>query len=94
MKRVQCVSAKKEKKERRIPILTECPFHDRNRWHYLGRATLEKDMKNKSLTQILKLARSTMYMMYVVRKHGATEKTADNPRYSCLARGTNGQSIF
>ena len=49
-----------ESEETSIHVLTECPLHARNRWHYLGRATLkEEDMKNKSLSQILKFARAT-----------------------------------
>ena len=43
-----------------IHVLTKCPFYARNRRHYLGRAILEEEeMKNKSLTQILKFARAT-----------------------------------
>ena len=65
-------------------------FHDRNRWHYLGRATLEEeDMKNKSLTQILKFARLTMY---VARKNGTQEKTLNNLRYSSPTPNINGQN--
>ena len=49
-----------ESEETMIHVLMECPLHARNRWHYLGKATLkEEDMKNKSLTQILRFARAT-----------------------------------
>ena len=49
-----------EGEETTIHVLTDCPLHARNRWHYLGKATLkEEDMKTKSLTQILKFARAT-----------------------------------
>ena len=49
-----------EGEETTIHVLAECPLHARNRWHYLGRATLkEEDLKNKSLTQILKFARAS-----------------------------------
>ena len=44
-----------EEEETSIHVLTECPLHATNRWHYLGKATLEEEeLKNKSLTQILK----------------------------------------
>ena len=64
-------------------------MHNRNRWYYLGRATLEENMKNKPLTQILKFARSTMY---VARKNGTQEKTVNNLRYSSPTPNINGQN--
>ena len=49
-----------EDEETSIHVLAKCPLHARNRWHYLGKATLEEeDLKNKALTQLIKFARVT-----------------------------------
>ena len=32
-----------EKEETSIQVLIRCPLHARNRWHFLGKATLKKE---------------------------------------------------
>ena len=49
-----------EEEETSIHLLARCPLQARNRWHYLGRATIEeKDLMNKHISAILKFARAT-----------------------------------
>ena len=49
-----------EEEETSIHVLARCPLHARNRWHYLGKATLkEEELKNKSPTQLITFAKAT-----------------------------------
>ena len=49
-----------EEEETSIHLLTRCPLQARNRWHYLGRATIkEEDLRNKHISSILRFARAT-----------------------------------
>ena len=49
-----------EEEETAIHVLARCPLQARNRWHYLGKATLkEEELKNKSLKQLITFARAT-----------------------------------
>ena len=49
-----------EEEETSIHILARCPLQARNRWHYLGRATIEEEnLRNLHMSAILRFARAT-----------------------------------
>ena len=49
-----------EDEETSIHLLTSCPLQARNRWHYLGKATLRaEEIQNININKIIRFARST-----------------------------------
>ena len=49
-----------EDEETSIHLLTSCPLQARNRWHYLGKATLEvQEIHDMNINKIMKFARAT-----------------------------------
>ena len=46
--------------ETAIHVLTECPLHARNRWQYLGRATLkQEEIHEMHIDKVLKFAKAS-----------------------------------
>ena len=49
-----------EEEETSIHILARCPLQARNRWHYLGRATIEEEnLRSLHMSAIHRFARAT-----------------------------------
>ena len=49
-----------EEEEMSIHLLTSCPLQARNRWHYLGKTTLQVEkIQNININKIMKFARAT-----------------------------------